>query len=112
MKRIGEILADMGLVPPTPDPSSAGSGQLPPALDEAELYAHRAMRRFNLAGKVTSGLPVAALEKVTPKAAREAVIAFAEVLVEDLVAQAYKDGNAARRQENVARPIDDIARFG
>jgi hypothetical protein len=87
VKRLGEILADMGLVP---------------AHDEAELYAHRAMRRFNMTGKVASGLPAAALDKVTPQAAREAVLAYCESLAEELVAQAFRDGKAATHAETVA----------
>jgi hypothetical protein len=62
------------------------------AHDEAELYAHRAMRRFNLTGKVTSGLSETVLAKVPPKAAREAITAYCESLAEELVTQAYRDG--------------------
>lgn len=79
----------------------------PAAHDEAELYAHRAMRRFNLTGKVASGLPVATLAKVTPKAAREAVLAYCETLAEDAVTQAYRDGKAKRFD-----PIEESAAKG
>lgn len=81
MKRLGEVLADMGLVP---------------THDEADLYAHRAMRRFGMLGKVAAGLPLATLVKVTPVAAREAVAAYCEGIVEELVAQAFRDGRAKR----------------
>lgn len=81
MKPLGEILTDMGLVPATPD--------------EAELYAHRTMRRFGLLEKLTTVLPDAALAKVSPKAAREAVAALCSSLAEELVTQAFRVGRAA-----------------
>lgn len=87
MKHIGEILAEMGVVP---------------AHDEAELYAHRTMRRFGLLGKVASGLPIAVLAKVTPTAAREAVAAYCESLAEEIVARAYKAGKAAAYAKTTA----------
>lgn len=62
---------------------------------EAELAAHKLMRRFNLAGKVASGLPVAALEKVTIAAQREAITALCESYAEQVAALAWMAGRLA-----------------